>query len=132
MMNRKVIGAFALGVTLGVAVATLPRAEIFHPNPYEFYRVGQEGISSPVVLHEVKPTYTAEAMQAKIAGTVVLECVVMPNGACFPVRVIKPLDPGLDLEAVNALQAWRFQPGKRQGKPVPVLVTIEMAFTLRS
>jgi hypothetical protein len=33
---------------------------------------------------------------------------------------------------MHALESWRFEPGKRQGKPVPVLVTIEMAFTLRS
>ena len=26
---------------------------------------------------------------------------------------------------------WRFAPGTRQGQPVPVLVTIELSFTLR-
>ena len=132
MMNRKVVGAFALGVTLGVAGAILPRAPLFHPSPYKIYHVGEDGISSPAMVHEVKPKYTTEAMQAKITGTVVMECVVQPDGTCYPVRVIKPLDPGLDVEAVNALQAWRFEPGKLAGKPVPVLVTIEMSFTLRS
>jgi hypothetical protein len=26
---------------------------------------------------------------------------------------------------------WRFKPGMRQGDPVPVIITIELTFTLR-
>jgi len=28
-------------------------------------------------------------------------------------------------------RTWRFVPGKRFGQPVPVIVTIELTFTLR-
>jgi protein TonB len=38
---------------------------------------------------------------------------------------------GLDQEAIAAAKKWKFKPGTRQGKPVPVLVTIELTFTLR-
>jgi TonB family protein len=136
MMNRNVIGAFALGLTLGAVAMGLtggPKpapVAVAVPTP-AFYRVGQEGITMPVVLHEVKAKYTAEAMHAKIAGTVIMECIVQPNGNCADVHVTKQLDPGLDREAINSLQAWRFQPGQRMGKPVPVLVTVDMSFTLR-
>ena len=43
------------------------------------------------------------------------------------------LDPifGLDQEAIKAARQWRFAPGTKQGQPVPVLVTIAIAFTLR-
>ena len=34
-------------------------------------------------------------------------------------------------KAVEAAKQWRFTPGKRLGQPVPVLVTIELTFTLR-
>ena len=37
----------------------------------------------------------------------------------------------LDRQAQRALRQWRFEPGLRQGEPVPVLVTVEMTFTLR-
>jgi TonB family protein len=136
MMNKKVVGAFALGFTLGVAAMGLrgrptPAPANVFVRPPAFYRVGQEGITMPIVLREVKPKYTAEAMHAKIAGTVMMECIVQPNGTCENVHVTKPLDPGLDREAINSLQAWRFQPGQRLGNPVPVLVTVDMSFTLR-
>jgi TonB family protein len=38
---------------------------------------------------------------------------------------------GLDQEAIKAARQWRFAPGTKQGEPVPVLVTIAIAFTLR-
>ena len=91
------------------------------------------GVSSPAVIREVKPAYTAEAMRAKVQGTVWLQCVVMPDGTVGNVQITKSLDStfGLDQEAIKAAKQWRFKPGTRQGEPVPVLVTIELTFTLR-
>ena len=96
------------------------------------YRPGS-GIELPRVLREVKPQYTADAMRAKVQGTVLLEAIVMPNGSVGQVKVIKSLDPifGLDEEAVKAAKQWRFVPGTRLGQPVPVIITIELTFTLR-
>ena len=92
------------------------------------------GITSPRLIKEVKPNYTADAMRAKIQGIVTLEAVVMPDGTVGPVRVTRSLDStfGLDQEAERTVRLWRFDPGKnRTGEAVPVLVEIEMTFTLR-
>jgi len=91
------------------------------------------GISLPTVLREVKPAYTADAMRAKVQGSVWLECIVMPDGSVGEVKVTRSLDPifGLDQEAIKAAKMWRFRPGMRQGEPVPVIITIELTFTLR-
>jgi TonB family protein len=91
------------------------------------------GITLPTVLREVKPAYTADAMRAKVQGSVWLECIVMPDGTVGDVKVTRSLDPifGLDQEAIKAAKQWRFRPGMRQGEPVPVIITIELTFTLR-
>jgi TonB family protein len=96
------------------------------------YRPGN-GVENPRLIREVKPQYTADAMRAKIQGAVWLECVVLPDGTVGDVRVVRSLDStfGLDQEAIRAAKQWRFQPGTRFGEPVPVLVTIELTFTLR-
>ena len=96
------------------------------------YRPGN-GVISPRLLHEVKPGYTGEAMRAKIQGVVVMEAVVMPDGSIGNVHITRSLDPtfGLDQEAIKTVSKWRFAPGTRFGQPVPVLVEIEMTFTLR-
>ncbi len=96
------------------------------------YRPGN-GVEIPRLIREVKPQYTADAMRAKIQGVVWLECIVLPDGSVGDVRVTRSLDStfGLDQEAIRAAKQWRFQPGTRFGEPVPVLVTIELTFTLR-
>jgi TonB family protein len=57
----------------------------------------------------------------------------MPDGTVGDVRITKSLDPvfGLDQEAIKAARQWRFKPGMRLGQPVPVIITIELTFTLR-
>jgi protein TonB len=96
------------------------------------YRPGN-GVETPRLLKEVKPQYTAQAMRAKVQGTVLLECIVQLDGTVGNMRVVRSLDStfGLDQEAMKAARQWQFAPGTRFGQPVPVLVTIEIAFTLR-
>ena len=78
-------------------------------------------VTSPVVVTKKNPDYTEEAMRAKIQGIVRLDCVVLPS-----------LDSvhGLDGQATLALQQWTFEPGLKDGVPVPVRVTVQMSFTL--
>jgi TonB family protein len=58
---------------------------------------------------------------------------VLQNGDVGTCNITRSLDPmfGLNDEAIKAAKQWRFRPGMRFGEPVPVLVTIELAFTLR-
>jgi protein TonB len=92
-------------------------------------------VSDPVLVREVKPNYTADALRAKVQGTVEMEAIVLADGTIEPrtIRIIRSLDPafGLDREAVEAVKRWRFKPAMRKGQPVAVLVTLELAFTLR-
>jgi periplasmic protein TonB len=90
------------------------------------------GVTPPVEIYVPKPQYTADAMRARIQGKVWVECVVEMNGICTNTRVVRSLDPtfGLDEEALRAARLFRFRPGMRMGQPVPVLVTIELSFSL--
>lgn len=96
----------------------------------EVYTIG-DGVTSPRLVKQVRPTYTAEAKQAGIQGNVTMDCVVLPDGTVGDVRVTKKLDPDLDEEAIKTLRQWRFRPGQKDGKSVPVQVFVEMSFTLR-
>jgi TonB family protein len=93
------------------------------------------GVSSPVLLREVKPNYTAEALRAKVQGTVEMDAVVLSDGTIDPrtIRIVRSLDQafGLDREAIEAVKQWRFKPAMRKGQAVAALVTLELAFTIR-
>jgi protein TonB len=90
------------------------------------------GVTPPVAVHQEKPRYTIEAMRARIEGAVVVECVVQPTGVCERMRVLRSLDSrlGLDEQALRAAAAWRFVPATRLGKPVAMLITIQLGFSI--
>jgi TonB family protein len=95
---------------------------------------GGNGVTSPRLIKEIKPNYTADAVRAKVQGSVLLEAVVLPDGSVDPnrVRIVRSLDAmGLDQQAVVAVKGWQFRPGTFEGKPVAVRVHVELTFTLR-
>lgn len=103
------------------------------------------GITDPSLIHEVKPNYTGDAMRAKLQGIVEMDAIVRPDGTVDPgsLKITRSLDAtfGLDEEAKKAVRQWRFRPamcqrqegcgGIPRGQPVPVLVSVELTFTLR-
>lgn len=91
------------------------------------------GVTLPKVVSEVKPRYTAEAIRARIEGTVTMSTIVRTDGTPTDIEVTTSLDTtyGLDDQAVAALKQWRFEPGRKDGKPVNVRVSIEMRFSLK-
>jgi TonB family protein len=96
----------------------------------EPYHVGGD-VKAPSVAQKVDPQYTEQARQAKISGQVVLSMTVGVDGMAHDISVVRGLDSGLDLKAVEAVQQWHFNPGTRNGEPVPVLATIEINFRLQ-
>jgi TonB family protein len=114
------------------------RALIFGPAPVPVpardlpvgvYRPGN-GVSMPKLVKKVEPRYTEEARRNKVEGRVTLSMVVAVNGRATDFLVMGSLDAGLDQEAIKAVKEWRFEPGQKDGKPVPILATIEVNFRL--
>ncbi len=91
------------------------------------------GVTMPEVLREVKPSYTAEAIRARVQGLVGLSVVVKNDGTVGDVTVTRSLDQkyGLDEQAVIAIKQWQFKPGTKDGKPVAVRVGVDLTFTLQ-
>lgn len=103
------------------------------PWPPDGVRILDKTLKAPEVITEMKPRYTEEAMRRRIQGRVEMEVVVRADGSVGPVRVVESLDReyGLDEQAIAAVKGWKFRPGQKDGVAVPVLVKIELTFTLR-
>jgi TonB family protein len=82
---------------------------------------------------DIKPQYTPEAMRAKIQGVVSVEFVVNLDGTVGDMRIDRSLDSkfGLDEQALKAIKATTWQPGRYRGTPVPMVIVVSMNFTLR-
>jgi protein TonB len=120
-MRRTSILAALLVIGIGVSVGA---QEVFRAGP---------GVTLPTVIRQVKPDYTPEAQAARIQGRVLLGVVVLADGSVDAVTVDRSLDTmyGLDQQAVKAMKEWKFKPGTKDGKAVPVRVAVEMTFTLK-
>ena len=90
----------------------------------------RQGLAAPTLIREIKPTYTAEAVRRRQVGRVYVEAVVLEDGTVGGVRVLYGLSPdyGLDMQAMKAVEQWRFRPGILDGRPVAVLITAELTF----
>lgn len=104
-----------------------------HPLPVDAVQSCTPKVQQPILTLNVPPSYTAEGIRQKIQGFVLLDAVVLPNGSIGNVRIIHSLDSasGLDQQAVAAVKRWHFRPGSLDGKPVPVVVQVQMSFTLK-
>jgi TonB family protein len=93
------------------------------------FNVGN-GVTAPELVSKVEPEYSEEARKAKYSGSVLLSIVVNTDGKAEDIRVVKSLGMGLDEKAIEAVQKWRFRPGKNKGVPVKVKAQIEVNFRL--
>ena len=84
----------------------------------------------PSVLSKVDPEYSDEARKAKYSGTVLLSVVVNTLGQAEEISVIKGLGMGLDENAIEAIEKWRFIPAVKNGVLVKAHAQIEVNFRL--
>jgi TonB family protein len=95
------------------------------------YHPGTGGVGYPSCVYCPDPKYSEEARKAKYQGTVVLQAVITPDGRATEIQVVKGPGLGLEEKAVEAVKQWRFKPANGPGgKPVPVIVPIEVTFRL--
>ena len=130
------LATFVTGATARRLPIPLPSSLAAPPSTtapvQEAFKAG-DGVTLPRAIKEVRPQYTAAALQKKIQGSVHVEMVVSTSGEPTELGVTQSLDTeyGLDEAALRAAAEWRFEPGRKDGKPVPVIVTLELTFTLK-
>jgi protein TonB len=90
------------------------------------YEIGP-GISQPRVTKQVMPHYS-DPRGVRVQGTVTIELVVSARGMPEKSRVVKGIDKDVDQSALDAVAQWRFDPGKKDDKPVAVRVILEIDF----
>jgi TonB family protein len=132
---RSTLFALAVLSLMGVSAAQQPAAPDKPDGPWppaDASWPDKDGVTRPRLLHEATPQYTSDAMRARIEGKIALECVVETDGTVARVHVVRSLDKlfGLDETAVNAAKQWRFEPGTKDHVAIPVMIKIDMTFTL--
>jgi protein TonB len=94
------------------------------------YSIGDIGVTPPVAKFTPEPDFSEEARKAKYQGTVTLSAIIGPDGKPHNLKVVRSLGMGLDQKALEKVRTWLFEPGKRNGQPVAVAMTLEVDFRL--
>ena len=82
----------------------------------------QSAVTQMAVLKEpLQVSYTAEAIQNKVEGKIVLQLVVCSNGRVSDITVDDSLPFGLTERAIEAIRKVRFQPALLGTQPVTVM-----------
>ena len=119
------------GGTVGGVVGGLPEAPPPPPPPPTApVRVGGQ-IKAPTKLRDVKPVYPQIAQSARVAGIVIIEATISPQGKVTNARVLRGV-PLLNDAALEAVRQWEYTPTLLNGVPVPVIMTVTVNFTLQS
>ncbi len=87
----------------------------------------------PRVLVKLPPFYPLGAKARGIEGVVDLVFIVGADGAVGNIEVVSSHPGEIFAEsAVNAVKRWKFEPGKKDGKPVVTRIRLPIRFELES
>ncbi len=101
----------------------------------DFYQVVEEmpqfpgGVKALMDYLKTNVKYPEAAKAAKIEGRVTTSFIVGEDGVIRDVKVLRSVSPELDAEAIRVMSSMpKWEPGKQDGKPVPVRYTVPINF----
>ena len=86
--------------------------------------------SRPRPLLTVNPAFSEEARSAKYQGSLTISVYVGTDGRIHRPSIPRKLGLGLDENALSVLPLWRFEPARKQDKPVALQQSVEIDFRL--
>jgi protein TonB len=84
----------------------------------------------PVGRVQNPPQYPYEMSRAGISGEVVVEFIINSNGDVVDTRVVRSSHREFEVPAMQAVQKWKFKPGRKGGKAVATRVSQLIEFNL--
>ena len=85
----------------------------------------------PTPLVRIAPAYPSKLKRTGIQGKVWVVFVVDERGQISKARIVESSHPDFSKSALEAINQWKFEPGKRAGKAVKTRVRIPLSFSLR-
>lgn len=62
------------------------------------------------------------------SGKITVQAVVSDTGYVCSAKVMDGIDKKSDAAAENAVRQWHFVPAKKDGRPVPVVISVEVQY----
>ncbi|VGO21401.1 energy transducer TonB [Pontiella sulfatireligans] len=82
----------------------------------------------PRAVYQPTPVYPPELSRKSVQGTVYVLFIVDQTGRARDLKVQKSTHPAFNNPAIKAVKQWKFEPGKRKGKPVQFRMRVPITF----
>jgi TonB family protein len=125
--GKNVNSIYSLSLDLRVTGSLKPISE-------KEYLISAEEMPEPIGgLYSIqsKIKYPESAKSAGIEGKVFIQAFIDEDGNVVEAKVIKGIGSGCDDAALDAVKQTKFTPGKQNGKPVKVQISIPIVFKLQ-
>ena len=109
-------------------ISTSAPAAVPDDEAFAGYERVTKGVKPPKATRSPDPEYPKIPVDAEPRGVVVMLIGINTKGYVELVHVLRASNAAFEDSAVSTVKSWKFSPAKRDGKPVPVQITVEMHF----
>lgn len=106
---------------------TTPAANV-DDEAFNAYQRVSAGMKPPKATKSPDPDYPEIPKDAEPNGIVVMLVGINAKGHVELVHVLRASNSAFENSAVSTVKTWKFSPARKDGKPVPVKLTVEMKF----
>ena len=110
------------------SISTTTPATTIDDESFQAFQRVTKGMKPPKATKSPDPDYPQIPSDAEPNGVVVMLVGINPKGRVELVHVLRASNDAFQNSAVSTVKTWKFAPAKKDGKAVPVQVTVEMHF----
>jgi protein TonB len=111
------------------SMSTTTPANTVDDEAFAVYQRVTKDMKPPKATRSPDPDFPVIPIDAEPRGVVVMLIGINAKGHVGPVHVLRASNDAFQQSAVSTVKTWRFTPAKKDGKAVPVQVTVEMKFS---
>lgn len=109
-------------------MTTTTPAGMVDDETFSLYQRVTKDMKPPKATRSPDPDFPVIPVDAEPRGIVVMLVGINAKGHVELVHVLRASNDAFQQSAVSTVKTWKFSPAKKDGKPVPVQVTVEMKF----
>lgn len=84
----------------------------------------------PRAISRPPPIYPMAMRKSRLRGEVLVDFVVDREGRVTHAKIVRSMNPAFDEPALEAVQRWKFEPGRKGGVPVNTHMQVPIGFQL--